>query len=140
MSDIQQRRGELGPVWLRPADQQVIAIAALIGTIVLAGLWLSHGGLTGRLTDIEQLPQRDIDFQLDINTADWAELALLPDVGQTLAKRIVQSRVEQGPFGSIEDLRRVRGIGPKTLQRIRPHLRPIAPATRPAAQEADAPD
>ena len=43
----------------------------------------------------------------------------LPGIGPTLAKRIVETR-EAEPFRSVEDLRRVRGIGVKTLEKLRP--------------------
>ena len=54
------------------------------------------------------------------------ELAELPGVGETLARRIVEVRRERGPFADHEDLRRVRGIGPRTLERLRPYLLPMA--------------
>ena len=66
-----------------------------------------------------------VRFEVDINTADWPELMQLPGIGQTLAHRIVQSRQTAGPFADQDDLRRVRGIGPKTLEQIRPYLRPM---------------
>lgn len=50
---------------------------------------------------------------------------MLPGLGETLAKRIVASRESEGPFRDHDDLRRVRGIGPRTLERIRPYLLPI---------------
>jgi competence protein ComEA len=49
----------------------------------------------------------------------------LPEIGEALAKGIVESREQDGPFASHDDLDRVRGIGPKTLERIRPYLRPV---------------
>ena len=49
----------------------------------------------------------------------------LPGIGPTLAKRIVESRQAAGPFADQDDLRRVRGIGPKTMEQIRPYLRPM---------------
>ena len=64
-------------------------------------------------------------FTVDVNSATWPELVQLPEVGETLAKRIVEVRAESGPYLDHEDLRRVPGIGPKTLDRIRPYLRPI---------------
>jgi competence protein ComEA len=66
--------------------------------------------------------------------ADWPELSLLPGVGETLARRIVESRSKHGRFADLDDLRRVRGIGPKTLERIRPFLRPLPPAANVAGQ------
>jgi len=51
---------------------------------------------------------------------------LLPGIGEMLARRIVESRREHGLFVDHEDLLRVKGIGPKTLQAMRPFLLPIA--------------
>jgi competence protein ComEA len=50
---------------------------------------------------------------------------LLPGVGESLARRIVESRGALGRFADLDELRRVRGIGPKTLERIKPFLRPL---------------
>lgn len=61
-------------------------------------------------------------FRVDINTATWIEFAQLDGIGEKLAKRIVADRTEQGDFRTIEDLRRVKGIGAKTLEKMRPHL------------------
>jgi competence protein ComEA len=52
--------------------------------------------------------------------ATAAELERLPWVGPALAARIVADREAHGPFGSIEGLERVRGIGPKLVERLRP--------------------
>ncbi len=58
---------------------------------------------------------------IDVNHATAAELRRLPGIGPTLSQRIIQTR-EQQPFRSVEDLRRVRGIGAKTLERLRPFI------------------
>lgn len=84
-----------------------------------------HGGCRGRLVEIDRAEPRTADFQVDLNEADWPELTLLPGIGETLARRIVDSRRQEGPFLDHEDLQRVRGIGPKTLDRVRPYLRPM---------------
>ena len=52
----------------------------------------------------------------------------LPGVGEVMARRIVENRAQHGPFADAEALRRVPGIGPKTLEAIRPYLKPLAPA------------
>ena len=77
------------------------------------------------MTEIDQAEPLTARFEVDINAADWPELIQLPGVGQTLAQRIVESRQAAGPFTDHDDLRRVRGIGPKTLEQIRPYLRPM---------------
>ncbi len=61
-------------------------------------------------------------FQVDVNAATWIEWAQLDGIGEKLAKRIVADRADHGPFQSVEDLRRVKGIGAKTLDKMRPHL------------------
>jgi competence protein ComEA len=57
---------------------------------------------------------------LDLNTAVAADLELLPGVGPALAQRIVAYRSEHGAFADVDALGKVRGIGPKTLERLRP--------------------
>jgi competence ComEA-like helix-hairpin-helix protein len=59
---------------------------------------------------------------VDVNAAGPDELALLPRVGPSLAAAIVADRDARGPFRAIADLDRVRGIGPATLDGLRPHV------------------
>jgi competence protein ComEA len=59
---------------------------------------------------------------IDPNRATAEELELLPGVGPSLAKRIVAERAAGGPFREARDLRRVKGIGEKTLKRLAPWL------------------
>jgi hypothetical protein len=59
----------------------------------------------------------------DVNSDPAEVLEALPQIGPTYAARIVEAR-ERAPFHSVSDLdRRVRGIGPKRAEALRPHLR-----------------
>lgn len=58
--------------------------------------------------------------RVDVNRADEATLATLPRIGPALARRIVDERERHGPFGSLADLQRVRGIGVKTVAELAP--------------------
>ena len=60
---------------------------------------------------------------LDPNVASAEELDRLPGVGASKALRIVREREENGPYASVEDLARVSGLGPRSVERLRPHLR-----------------
>jgi competence protein ComEA len=70
-----------------------------------------------------------VDDRIDPNTATWTELTRLPGIGEVTAKRIVAYRQEHaaGPgqpvFRAAEDLSRVKGIGPKTVENIRERLK-----------------
>lgn len=59
---------------------------------------------------------------LDLNRATAAELEELPGIGPALAARIVAHRSRRGPFRSVEDLLEVRGVGPRTLEALRPYV------------------
>lgn len=56
---------------------------------------------------------------IDVNIATAAQLDLLPEIGHVMAQRIVDDRAQNGPFEAPEDLMRVRGIGEKTVEKLR---------------------
>jgi competence ComEA-like helix-hairpin-helix protein len=58
---------------------------------------------------------------IDPNTATARELERLPGVGPAMASRIIEER-ERAPFTHLEDMLRVRGIGPGVLSRIGGHV------------------
>lgn len=111
--------------FLRPRDQRAVAVLAAGALALLAAVWWRHGGPSGGVVDIDRAPPLVAKFQVDVNRADWPELIQLPGIGPTLAQRLVEEREQNGAFREVEDLSRVGGIGPRTLERIRPFLLPI---------------
>ena len=91
----------------------------------MAAYWVIEGGPRGQLIEIDRAEPLTARFLVDINAAGWPELAQLPEVGEVLAQRIVDSRLENGAFADHNDLLRVNGIGPLTLERMRPYLLPL---------------
>lgn len=67
--------------------------------------------------------------RVDPNTAPWWELTILPGVGESTARAIVEHRRQaqiagqSRPFKVAADLEHVHGIGPKTIERLEPLLR-----------------
>jgi len=72
---------------------------------------------------LEPVPEASPTYRVNANAADWVTLALVPGLGETLAKRIVEEREKRGGrFESVDDLTAVRGIGEKKLTRLRLYL------------------
>src|SRR2546423_11115537 len=59
---------------------------------------------------------------VNINTADVAQLSMLPRIGAKVAQRIVDYRQEHGPFKKTSDLMQVKGIGDKGFQSLSAYL------------------
>jgi competence protein ComEA len=91
----------------------VVALGLLGWNVFAAGRW------SARPTTLEP---GGLAFRVDLNQADHASLLQLPGVGESLARRIEEYRERYGPFRAMEDLRNVSGIGPATLERLRPFV------------------
>ncbi len=59
---------------------------------------------------------------IDINAADAATLEQIDGIGEKKAQAIIDYRTEHGPFGSVDDITKVKGIGPATLEKNRDRL------------------
>lgn len=122
---------------LRRADQATVAALLACGLAVLAWKWVAWGGLQGRLIEIDREPPLRAAFIVDINRADWPELAQVPGVGETLARRIIERREQLGPYSDNQELLAIQGIGPRTLDRMRPYLRSVPSGGAVAARGGD---
>lgn len=60
--------------------------------------------------------------KININSASESDFETLPKIGPVMAKRIVEDRRQNGPFRSIEELQRVKGIGSKTFEMIKEYI------------------
>ena len=65
--------------------------------------------------------EKKVTFPVNINTASKKELGALPGIGETLAQRIIDYRSANGPFSTVDELTKVKGIGAKTLEKLKPY-------------------
>lgn len=91
-----------------------VALATLVGLVLLSAIATSVGA--------EPATRATPDRPVDVNAADEARLQTVPGIGPALAKRIVEFRAQHGPFKNVDDLLKVRGIGEKSLAKLRPFL------------------
>lgn len=64
--------------------------------------------------------------RVDLNLATAAEFDQIPGVGPVLARRMVEYRKSAGRFYAVEDLKAVKGIGKKKLERLKPFVTVVA--------------
>jgi competence ComEA-like helix-hairpin-helix protein len=120
-------------IWMPLTPQERRALAALVGAALVGCLVIGYQRTVGarqtpslalaRSDDVDRwsaaaemvTPSRPVA----VNRATARELTRLPGIGPSLAARIVAERQASGPFQRVEDLGRVRGIGPKTIERLR---------------------
>jgi competence protein ComEA len=89
---------------MRFSMQHTLAVVMVVGLLALAGPTPTMGA--------------ESSHPIDINSATAAELANLPGIGESKAKAIVEYRAVD-PFKSVDDLKKVKGIGEKTLEALR---------------------
>lgn len=101
-----------------------IGVQIALVLIVTASVFfiLGRWSLEGPRSPPQALAAEPAPAVLDLNVATKAELRLIPGIGDALAQRIIDHRQQLGSFRSVDELRKVAGIGPKTLERIRHQL------------------
>ncbi len=71
----------------------------------------------------EQVPDVSPQDKININKADKETLLKIKGLGPTKAQNIIDYREKFGPFKKYEDLLKVKGIGEKTLELIKPFIK-----------------
>jgi len=107
---------------LEKKEKLIILILAIL---LLAGLAVSFYRNKAPSVDVKAnafVPDMDTEWQpkkININEADEKAIEGLDGIGKVLALRIVEYRSQNGDFRSIEDLKKVKGIGEKLFEKIK---------------------
>jgi competence ComEA-like helix-hairpin-helix protein len=83
------------------------------------GMW-AYPEQVGTVVQTSEAAYRENLFPLNINTASKKDLTFLPTVGPGRADIIIEYREKKGGFKKLEDLERIKGIGPATIEKLRP--------------------
>src|SRR6476659_9546553 len=89
---------------LRRVDQATVAALVALSLVGMGVYWVVQGGPRGELIEIDRAEPLTARYLVDINKAEWPEFAELPDIGETMARRIVESRQTVGAFRDHDDL------------------------------------
>ena len=108
--------------WLTRGDQYFLGTLVIVMLALMGWRWVRVSQFGSEPVEIERLESEQLKYRIDINTATRIEWMQLGGIGETLADRILADRETNGRFETIEELDRVKGIGPKTIARIRKYL------------------
>ena len=92
----------------------------VIGLLILTGMGLQAQTGKSSSAQAETRQAGSASAKVNINTAGPDELATLPRIGPVIAKRIIEFREEHQGFKKVEELMNVKGIGPKTFEKLAP--------------------
>jgi competence ComEA-like helix-hairpin-helix protein len=124
------------PIWTAPQRRAIVILLSLL-LVFLTGRYACNRAFIDDPQPEVNARAADLADKLDPNTADWRELAAIPNLGEKKAQAIVafrekwQAQHPQDPaFRGPEDLRQVKGIGPATASNLKPYLIFPKPTTR----------
>ena len=95
--------------------------------VLCLALLVALGTATGTQAAAAAEKQGDGAQQIDLNSASREQLMQVKGIGPALADRIVEFRKEHGPFRRVEDILKVRGVGEKSLAKLKPYLKVVKP-------------
>jgi competence protein ComEA len=110
------RTADLILAWPRCAQHAAMFVLGVLATLL--GVQLVSHLRAGEPADL--LDPQPVTYRVDLNVASRAELLQLPGVGPNLADRIEDYRRSHSGFKTVDDLRKVSGIGPATMEKLRP--------------------
>lgn len=110
----------------------IFVLSVLVLSLGLSGIKKIAPGLSKQLLSIRQDQENnETDLKnkedgvtkiISINSADQKALLNIPGVGPVISRRIIEYRKANGSFITIEDLQKVKGIGPKKFELIKKQI------------------
>lgn len=116
---------------LPDADAGAINLAAFLedGQQIWVPTGLDEPDLGQKRGTVPEMPDEDppestpdLRYPININTATQSELESLPGIGSVIAQRIIEYRLEFGPFKKIEEIKAVNGIGDAKFDQVKDYI------------------
>lgn len=107
-----------------PQERQALAFLLVVLAVGLGLIgWRTVSPQAARSAAGSSAARAHTYLQVRINSANAQELESLPGVGPKMAERIVAERAQHGYFLTLEDLKRVKGVNQKFLERVQGMVR-----------------
>lgn len=94
--------------------KKMFSCLAMVLSLLFVSPWMSVANAATAQASAAQA----VTAMVNINAASAKELQTLPGIGPVTAQRILDYRTDKGPFASLDDLLKVKGLGQNTLQKI----------------------
>ena len=92
-------------------------------TYIAMTRWLQAAALASALVlSAHAIADKPFNGVVDLNTATMEQLITLHGIGEFTARLILEDREKYGAYRTIEDLARVKGVGPATIEANRERL------------------
>ena len=93
---------------------RILLMACMVSLII--------SGVTFSAKNKKESVSTNVAEKININSASSKELSTIPGIGKKKAEAIIAYRAQNGSFSSIDDLKKVKGVGKKILERIKTHV------------------
>ncbi len=97
---------------------QKILSRCVIALLIVFMTGITMGTVSAETKASQSVSEKGMESSVNINAAPIKELSTLAGVGKKKAEAIIDYRTENGQFKTVDDLRKVEGIGTKTLEKI----------------------
>ncbi len=101
--------------------KKIALVISLFSIFISAGIYFSRDYQYEKFL-IEDKKDLVKKYNVNLNLAIWQEFDNLPGIGEVIAKEIIQDRETRGRFNTIEDIKRVHGIGAAKFAAIKDYL------------------
>ena len=118
------------------AQSQQTLMWVMMTCLVVGGLcWVDEYRRRG-IIDIDYAEARTAKYEIDLNSARWPEFSAIPGIGKITAQRIVDFRETHGPYGSLQSITAISGIGQSHVKKLTPYVKEeYLPEAETAARE-----
>jgi competence protein ComEA len=113
-----------------PRQRLALSLLILLILAYLLILYINHPARISTPQPHDGPRAQELQDQLDPNTATAADLSALSNLGPAMGRKIIEDREHfqkdhpnEPAYNKIEDLMRIKGIGPATIENLRPYLR-----------------